>query len=94
MNATDESGKMTTPSPVVSVTENGKCIANIYLESKITNQNSFLWISLTSHFMVFYQKSMKVAFFQRFVEYNRPTSNIVRHIEPKLLTSLADTIIA
>ena len=60
-----------------------KCIivANISLEYKITNQNSSFWISLTSHFVALSQKSMKVAFFQRFVEYNRPTWNrIVRHI--------------
>lgn len=81
MKATDESGKMTTPSPVVSVTENGKCIVNISLESKRTNQTIFLWIILTSHFMALSQKSMNVALFQRFVEYYRPTWNkIVRHI--------------
>ena len=80
MNATDESGKMTTPRPVVSVTENA-LIANISLEYKITNQNSSFWILLTSHFVTLSQKSMKFAFFQRFVEYNRPTWNkIVRHI--------------
>lgn len=81
MKATDESGKMTTPSPVVSVTENGKCIVNISLESKRTNQTIFLWIIPTSHFMALSQKSMNVALFQRFVEYYRPTWNkIVRHI--------------
>lgn len=81
MKATDESGKMTTPSPVVSVTENGKCIVNISLESKRTNQTIFLWIIPTSHFMALSQQSMNVALFQRFVEYYRPAWNkIVRHI--------------
>lgn len=86
MKATDESGKMTTPCPVVSVTENEKCMLKVSIESERQNENVSLWILLTSHFMVLSQKSMNVAFFQRFVEYNRPTWNkILRHIVPRNL---------
>ena len=83
MKATDESGKMMTPCPVVSVTEKYtvKYTVNIPLESKKMNRNILLWIILTSHFMALSQKSMNVALFQRFVEYYRPTWNkIVRHL--------------
>lgn len=87
MKATDESEKMTTPCPVVSVTENEKCMLKVSIEPERQNENVSLSIFiLTSHFMVLSQKSMNVAFFQRFVEYNRPTWNkILRHIVPRNL---------
>ena len=58
-----------------------KCMVKVSFGSERTSENVPLWNLVTSHFMVLCQKSMNVAFFQRFVEYNRPTwKQILRHI--------------